>query len=141
MARSIPQIDLRLDDLDRLVDRPRHGPLTDDEHAHLKAAIDTLGYVAGLLEQKGTTIAGLRQLLFGNQTEKTRDVLARAGLSLPTGASASDTPGADQPRTPRGDAPRPGHGRHGAATYAGAAHVAVPHAQLHHGDGCPLCLI
>jgi transposase len=140
MARSIPQFELRMDDLDRLVDRTRHGPLTDDEHAHLKAAIDTLGYVAGLLEQKGTTIAGLRQLLFGNQTEKTRKVLARAGLPLAPPDAASDAPEADPRREPGGVAPRPGHGRNGAATYAGATHVAVPHAHLHHGDGCPLCL-
>jgi hypothetical protein len=82
----------------------------------------------------GTTV------LRAADTEKTRDVLARAGMPLPTGASASDTPTPDQSRTPRGDAPRPGHGRNGAATYAGAAHVAVPHAQPHHGDGCPLCV-
>jgi hypothetical protein len=137
MARSIPRIDLRMDDLDRLVDRTRHGPLTDDEHAHLKAAIDTLGDVAGLLEQKGTTLAGLRQLLFGNQTEKTRDVLARAGHAAstsPTGHPAAP----DQPSAPRATTRR-GHGRNGVDAYVGAAHVAVPHTQLHHGDGCPLC--
>ena len=88
-----------MDDLDRLVDRTRHGPLTDDEHAHLKAAIDTLGYVAGLLEQKGTTIGGLRQLLFGHQTEKTREVLARAGLEAPPPPTGHPA-GADQPSAP-----------------------------------------
>lgn len=62
MARPIPPIELRMDDLDRLVDRTRVAPLTDEEHAQLKAAINPLGYVADLLEQKGTTIAGLCQL-------------------------------------------------------------------------------
>ena len=42
MARTIPRIELRMADLDRLVDRTRHAPLTDDEHGQLKAAIDTL---------------------------------------------------------------------------------------------------
>ena len=63
MARTIPRIDLRMADLARLVDRTRHAPLTDDEHVQLKAAIDTLGYVAQLLEQKGITLAELRHLL------------------------------------------------------------------------------
>jgi hypothetical protein len=72
MAPTIPAVDLRMDDLERLVDRTRHAPLTEDEHATLKAAINTLGYVAQLLEQQGTTLAGLRTLLLGTQTEKTR---------------------------------------------------------------------
>jgi len=72
MAPTIPAVDLRMDDLERLVDRTRHAPLTEDEHATLKAAINTLGYVAQHLEQQGTTLAGLRTLLLGTQTEKTR---------------------------------------------------------------------
>lgn len=137
MAPTIPAIDLRMDDLERLVDRTRHAPLTEDEHATLKAAIDTLGYVAQLLDQKGTTLAGLRYLLLGTATEKTRDVLARAGVasdapSAPGGEAAGD------PTAPR-RAPRRGHGRHAADVYGGAAHVAVPHPHLHHGERCPLC--
>ena len=73
MAPTISAIDLRMADLERFGDRTRHAPLTEDEHATLKAAIDTLGYVAELLDQKGTTLAGLRYLLLGTETEKTRD--------------------------------------------------------------------
>ncbi|SRR5213594_284765 len=139
MAPAIPRIDLRMDDLERLVERARHTPLTADEYATLKAAIDTLGYVAHLVEQKGTTLAGLRQLLFGSQTEKTRDVLARAGVDA-TGAETSpgDGPGGERSR-PERDSGRRGHGRHGREAYGGAQHVAVPHGRLHHGDRCPLC--
>ncbi len=139
MARTISQIDLRMDDLERLVDRTRHAPLTDDEHAKLKAAINTLGYVADLLEQKGTTIAGLRHLLFGAQTEKTRNVLTRAGVG-DSPASSSREADAGDAIEPRRESTRHGHGRHAAAAYAGATHVSVPHSDLHHGDGCPLCL-
>lgn len=135
MTRTIPRIDLQMADLDRLVDRTRHAPLTDDEHVQLKAAIDTLGYVAQLLEQKGITLAELRHLLLGTQTEKTRDVLARAGVD-------ADTPPPSPPdAAPAGESVprRRGHGRHAADAYGGAAHVAVPHPQLHHGDRCPRC--
>jgi transposase len=138
MAPTILAIDLRMADLERLVDRTRHGPLTEDEHATLKAAIDTLGYVAQLLDQQGTTLAGLRYLLLGTATEKTRDVLARAGV----GSDAPGAPGeeaSDDPTASRHAPRRPGHGRHAAHAYGAAAHVAVPHAHLHHGDRCPLC--
>jgi len=81
MPPSIPRIDLRMADLQRLVDRTRHTPLTEDEYTTLKAAIDTLGYVAELVEAKGTTLAGLRQLLFGATTETTRAVLKRAAAT------------------------------------------------------------
>ena len=137
MAPPIPVIDRRMADLERLVDRTRHAPLTEDEHATLKAAIDTLGYVAQLLEQKGTSLAGLRHLLLGTQTEKTRDVLARAGVAadaLPT--PSDEAPDASAEPRPR----RRGHGRHASDAYGGAAHVAVPHPHLHHGDRCPLCI-
>jgi hypothetical protein len=120
MARTIHQIDLRMDDLERLVDGTRHAPLTEDEHAHLKSAIDTLGYIAHLLEQRGTTIAGLRYLLLGAQTEKTRDVLARVGD--PADAPTATAPETDRPVAsvaPPGERRRRGHGRHAAAAYAG----------------------
>ena len=136
MAPTIPRIDLRMDDLERLVDRARQAPLTEDDYTTLKAAIDTLGYVAQLVEQKGTTLAGLRQLLFGATTEKTRDVLARAGLDTP----ASAGPRGDEADQARRDRRANGHGRHGAEAYAGAHHIDVPHPRVHHGDPCPACV-
>src|SRR2546426_12840765 len=102
MAAPVPQLDVQMDDLRRLVERTRQTPLTDKEYTTLKAAIETLGYVADLLEQKGTTVANLRQLLFGGATEKTRDVLAQAGVGDPTsGAEPSgDEPTSDADRRP-----------------------------------------
>src|SRR5437867_5002753 len=112
MAAPVPRLDVQMDDLRRLVERTRQTPLTDEEYTTLKAAIETLGYVADLLEQKGTTVANLRQLLFGATTEKTRDVLARAGIvESPRGDTPDDDapPDADR-REP--DRHAPGHGRH-----------------------------
>ena len=43
MAPTIPRIDLRMADLERLVERAWLMPLTEDEYTTLKAAIDTLG--------------------------------------------------------------------------------------------------
>ena len=136
MAPTIPRIDLRMDDLERVVNRARQAPLTEDDYTTLKAAIDTLGYVAQLVEQKGTTLAGLRQLLFGATTEKTRAVLARAGLDTP----ASAGPRGDEADPARRDRRGNGHGRHGAEAYAGAHHIDVPHPRVHQGDACPACV-
>jgi transposase len=139
MAAPIPQLDVHMNDLRRLVERTRQTSLTDDEYTTLKAAIETLGYVADLLEQKGTTVANLRQLLFGASTEKTRDVLAQAGVvdAMGTDGPRDDESSADADR-PRRDRAR-GHGRHGAEAYAGARRIDVAHPQLHHGDRCPHC--
>jgi transposase len=139
MAPTIPRIDVRMDDLERLVDRARQTPLTEDEHATLKAAIGTLGYVAQLLEQNGTTLAGLRQLLFGARTEKTRDVLARAGLEAPASEGSRGTAATRTPPGEGRDRRAPGHGRHGADAYVGAHRIDVPHPHLTHGDRCPAC--
>ncbi len=126
-----------MDDLDRLIERARHAPLSDDDYATLKAALHTLGTVAGLVETKGATIARLRQLLFGPGSEKTRDVLQRAGL-VPE-APTTDPPG-EAAAPGDGDArPAAGHGRRGATAYPGAIQIPVAHRRVHHGDRCPGC--
>ncbi len=132
MATPRLRIELHMDDLKRLAERARQAPLSDDDDATLKAALHTLGYVAQLVEDKAVTIAQLRQILFGATTEKTRDVLQRAGVDPehPEG----DTPPAPAPRERAA-----GHGRQGADAYAGATRVTVPHPRVHHGDRCPRC--
>ena len=137
MAAPLCQLDVRMEDLRRLVDRTRETALTEEEHRTLKAAIDTLGYVADMLEQKGTSLANLRQLLFGATTEKTRHVLAQAGMDPTKTTATTDAPAEPGEARPRPRAP--GHGRHGADAYVGGQRVAVPHATLHHGDRCPEC--
>ena len=138
MAQTIPHIELHMDDLERLAERARQAPLSDDDYATLKAALHTLGYVAQLVEDKSVTIARLRQILFGASTEKTRDVLARAGAPLtpPTseGPAAGAGESADRPRSAAG------HGRQKADAYVGATHIDVAHPLVHHGDRCPGCV-
>jgi len=138
MAQTIPRIELHLDDLERLAERARQAPLSDDDYATLKAALHTLGYVAQLVEDKSVTITRLRQILFGASTETTREVLQRAGVLTETLPGETSTETEDAPAgTPRERAT--GHGRHGADAYAGATRIAVAHARLHHGDRCPGC--
>ncbi len=115
--------------------------LTEEEFRELKAWVETLVYLAELVAHTKATIARVRALLFGTgPSEKTRDVLARAGL---VEASHAETD-PDQPRDPadaqpRALHPRRGHGRHGAAAYTGAPRIPIPHPSLKAGDPCPAC--
>jgi hypothetical protein len=126
-----------MDDLERLAERARQAPLSDDDYATLKAALHTLGYVAQLVEDKAVTITRLRQILFGASTEKTRDVLARAGV--PAAPPSGAAPAAGNAAPPPHDRPA-GHGRQKADAYVGATRVDVAHPLVHHGDRCPGCV-
>jgi len=83
-------------DLERLLERARPA-LSAAEYEQLKAALDTLVYLTQLLGKKNTTIARLRQILFGASSEKTAEVLrSLAGKGPPAGESsiAAPVPGA-----------------------------------------------
>jgi len=126
-------------DLERLLERARPA-LSAAEYEQLKAALDTLVYLTQLLGKKNTTIARLRQILFGASSEKTAEVLrSLAGKGPPAGESsiAAPVPGADGAK----DAPAkaPGHGRNGAKDYPGANTVGVAHPLLKPGELCPEC--
>jgi transposase len=141
---SIERIDLSSAHARALLDRVRP-KLADEEFRELKALVDTLVYLAELVTHTTASIARVRALLFGTgSTEKTRDVLARAGLpeaSIADGApDAGSSTDPDRPadRPPSAGRPR-GHGRHGAAAYTGAARIRMPHPSLKAGDPCPAC--
>ena len=112
-----------------IVERTRTGALGEEDFATLKAALDTLAFLTAELQAKGTSLARLRRLLFGAPTEKTAQVLRKAG------------PPAGRPQGQAQDGGRaPRHGRHAAAAYTGARREKVAHAQLKSGDGCQGCL-
>src|SRR5712691_5763518 len=135
---SIERIDLSSAHARALLDRVRP-KLADEEFRELKALVDTLVYLAELVTHTTASIARVRALLCGTgSTEKTRDVLARAGL--PEASIADGAPDAGSSTDPDRPADRPrGHGRHGAAAYTGAARIRMPHPSLKAGDACPAC--
>jgi hypothetical protein len=108
--------------------------LSPDDHATLKAALDTLAFVTAELQAKQTSLDRLRRLLFGATTEQTRTIIGRGAAPGAPGPGAS-------PRAAAGPAaagpPRPGHGRTGAAAYTGADTVKIPHPSLRRADRCP----
>jgi hypothetical protein len=80
MKPAIERIDVKTDELKQALERSRQAPLEDPDYRKLEAAVNTLDYLTELVADKDTTIRHLRQLLLGSSTEKTRDVLQRAGV-------------------------------------------------------------
>ena len=91
-----PTLALRVDELRAIVERTKAAALSTDDHATLKAAMDTLVFLAAELQRKQTSLDRLRRLLFGATTETTCAILGRgaapggpgpgASLSRPVGA-------------------------------------------------------
>jgi len=125
MTRGIERLDATPEELEALVEKAR-AALDEAGYQKLMAAIRTLGYVTTLLEDQRTSLQSLRNLLCAQQTEKTAEVLKRAGIDT------GKTPALPRPKAR-------GHGRHGAKAYRGAQRVHVPHASLKAGDRCPEC--
>ena len=119
--RPTQRVAVPIERLNAIVERARTEPLPEDEHAILKAAVDTLARVTEELEVKTTTLQRVRHLLFGLRTETTDKV---SGKDAPEGAAPPDTgtdPGGAGEAAAGGDTPakkpRQGHGRNGAEDY------------------------
>ena len=128
MKRRRPErIELGIEELQSILEHATREPLSTEEYAKLKAAVDTLGFLTQELEAKGASVERLRRMLFGAKTETTRNVL---GEDAARGAGREGG---------RARAKRKGHGRNGAAAYCGAERVRVAHASLRPGNPCPEC--
>ena len=137
-SRTAPDIiELDAEQLDALVLRVEAGELAPGDIETLVAALKSYVYVTQLIDQKSTSIARLRKLLFGAETEKTAAVTGRAAESTaPGGPAAGGRDDAAAAKTR--DKPK-GHGRNGAEDYPGAKRVEVSHEALNAGDPCPSC--
>jgi hypothetical protein len=103
------RIEVNLEELDQIIDRATDAPLSKAESEKLKAALHAMA----------------ERLSSNRSSEKTSAVLGETT----TPASAEQVKKARSP----------GHGRRSAAEFTGASKVAVSHAALKHGDGCPAC--
>jgi hypothetical protein len=138
-TRRVP-VPVPIETLHAIVERARTEPLPADDHATLKAAVDTLARLTEELETTTTTLERVRRLIFGPRTETTDTVLGKGKNAAPD----TDAPPTDPATTPSAAAadpepkpPRPGHGRNGAEKYPRAPRTPVTHDTLKHGDPCP----
>ena len=126
MPQRIEALDVSIEELEQLVDCAGQGPLSLEGQRKLKAAVATLGVMAGMLADKDTTIGKLRELLTPTRTtEKTKKVLG------------SDA--AEQEPQPKPASRKKGHGRNGPGAYTGARKVRVAHPAMKRADHCPGC--
>jgi hypothetical protein len=157
------RIEVELQDLEALLERVK-AEVDEKDYELLEKFVASFAYLTGLIEDKSTTIARLRKLLFGPKSEKSEDVLkgkdsgeaAGAATGAPeANAAATSTPEANaaatgepadsaagaEPEETTEEGKRsekiPGHGRNGAVDYEGAERVEVEHSTLKHGDPCP----
>jgi transposase len=133
-------VELNRDRIEALLQRAERA-LNEADYQTVKAVFESYAYLTDLVEDKRTTIARLRKLLFGARTEKTRAVIPEGDHDAPA-ASAPDRDDDAKPSATEKEGragPRPGHGRHGAEDYAGAERIRVPHTALRSGDPCPDC--
>ncbi len=139
MAATKPTtIEIDMSELEEALRRAEE-KLDEKDYAILKAVVDAYGTIAELVDDKNTTIARLRKMLFGAKTEKTAAVVGDRKASpaaQDVDASAALPDGNGEPST---RPPRKNHGRNGADDYSAAEKVEVRHESLQAGDPCPKC--
>ena len=139
MAATKPTtIEIDMSELEEALRRAEE-KLDEKDYAILKAVVDAYGTIAELVDDKNTTIARLRKMLFGAKTEKTAAVVGDRKASpaaQDVDASAALPDGNGEPST---RPPRKNHGRNGADAYSAAEKVEVRHESLQAGDPCPKC--
>ena len=129
-------------DMTRLEDALRRAEekLDEKDYAILRAVVDAYDTIAELVDDKNTTIARLRKLLFGSRTEKTKTVIGGGKDSgSPRSASAGVSAAVVAETEKAAKTPPKGHGRNGADAYLGAEKIVVPNESLQPGDACPNC--
>jgi len=136
-SRNAPEIlELDTEQTEALLCRLEARELTPDDFEALRAALQSYLYVTQLIDSKSTTIARLRKLLFGVETEKTAAVTGReptSGTQVEPAATSEADSSSEAAKKPKG------HGRNGADDYPGAIRVNVAHESLQPGDPCPAC--
>ena len=113
MKRSREQVEINLEELDRVLDRAVQAPMSEADCQKIKSALHVL---ADRLSSKTRT------------TEKTSAVVTQPWLTDEAGTAAD-----------KQSATRKGHGRIRSGDYTGAAKVIIRHADLKTGDACPEC--
>jgi len=150
-ARGIQRIEVGMKDLEDALQAIK-GAVEPKHYELFEKLVGSFAYLTALIEEKDTSIARLRKILFGSKSEKTKDVLGteEAGSETSRGEPESPVPAEVPPEGEPSSAEATegaseakeekkarGHGRNGAEAYEGAERIEVPHATLKHGGGCP----
>jgi transposase len=122
--------------LEELLERAESNTLREEDTELLRKIFQSYVGFFRAVEDKKTTIARLRKLLFGLQSEKAEKILGskdESSLKESGAESSKSAEASDQNK------PAAGHGRHSADDYPGADKMEVKHPTLAAGDPCPDC--
>ena len=84
--------------LQAIVERAK-AALSEEEHATLKASLETLAFLQQELKAKGASIERLRQIVFGAKTEKTSALFPNKAGPGTTGGKPAGGEGGTQGKT------------------------------------------
>ncbi len=133
-SREIIEVDAQR--LEELLERAESNTLREEDTELLRKIFQSYVGFFRAVEDKKTTIAHLRKLLFGSQSEKARDILGERDESPSQGSPEDPSPSAEE-RHP--NKPAAGHGKRSADDYPGADQREVKHPTLAAGNTCPDC--
>ncbi len=150
MAATKPTtIEIDMQQLDDVLRRVEANELTEEDCRTIRTLFASYVHLTELLQNKNTSLARLRKLLFGASTEKTAAVLGGKDACSPGESSASPATAAEAGAEAASssatsvknaeNAAKKGHGRNASDAYAGAEKITVPHESLQPGDACPKC--
>jgi transposase len=106
--------------------------VTPSDYEIIAGLAQTVQRLSELLENKELTLARLRQMLFGIQSERKEKVFPQAESDSIGAAGRTDQGGEASEK-------KPGHGRNGAEDYAGATRIQISHPEMKTGCACPRC--
>jgi transposase len=135
MSKQPAVVELDMDDLEEILRRAEARQFLDEDYETVGTLARSYVHLVGLLKDKNTSIARLRQMIFGASTEKTAAVVGEVAKGAASSVDAKAAAG-QGPAKPRAK----GHGRNGAEDYSGAERIEVSHETLKPGDDCPECL-
>jgi transposase len=123
-------VSARPEEIESLLERVRCNQLGEQDLRLLERLLRLLLSVVRFLQQKNTSLARLKRLLFGPPS----DPPSSPPPASPVSAELSEAAPVPAPEPPP---KRPGHGRLPGSAYTGATSVCCLHPQLHPGAGCP----
>ena len=141
-ARAHPQVILvSIEELRSGLDQVR-GIIPAAIHEKFALGIESLRYLQELLAAKDSTLRKLRQIIFGEESERLAKVFPKDATSGDTtsgvGAASAQSAAPESPSKVETAKPK-GHGRNAASDYGGAERIKVPHPELTSGCACPQC--
>jgi hypothetical protein len=130
-TEPIQVVELSMDELRSIIEHVKELGLPEEDREKLWSVIESYAFLLDEIKDKKASIARLRQLIFGAQTETKENVGKRTGKSG-TGAKEKK-----KKKRKKKKQTKKGHGRIPAEAYTGAEKVGVAHESLRPADPCP----